>query len=129
MTTSNFFLPFRKNPNGPPRVSYIKETKIQHYMKHFEEIIKEKTPTLVAFAHAGKQDVVDVKSLTDELRKKYAGKANIVEFDNSFNNYINHDFRITAYPCYILFKEGQELMRESGKKTITELSELVERAL
>lgn len=98
-------------------------------MKHLEETIKEKTPTLVAFVHAGKQDAVEVKHLVDELRQKYAGKANIVRFDNSFNNRISEDFRITAYPCFILFKEGQELMRESGNKTVTELSELIDRAL
>lgn len=98
-------------------------------MKHLEETIQEKIPTLVAFVHAGKQDAVDVKYLVDELRAKYAGKANIVNFDNSFNNRISEKFRITSYPCYILFKDGQELMRESGNKTVTELSELVDRAL
>ncbi len=97
-------------------------------MKHLEEVIKENVPTLVAFVHAGKQDAVEVKYLVDELRKKYAGKANIVKFDNSFNNRISERFRITAYPCYILFKQGEELMREGGKKTVTELSELVDRA-
>lgn len=97
-------------------------------MKHLEEIIHESVPTLVAFVHAGKQDAVEVKYLVDELRQKYAGKANIVKFDNSFNNRISEKFHINAYPSYILFKEGQELMRESGNKTLTQLSELVERA-
>ena len=97
-------------------------------MKHLEEIIKEKIPTLVAFAHADKPEVEEVKQLVEQLRVKYDGKANIVHFDNPFNNRVSQDFRITAYPTYIIFKEGQELMRESGKKTITQLSELVERA-
>lgn len=98
-------------------------------MKTLQETIKEKTPTLVAFIHEGKEDEGEIKALTEELRKKYAGKANIVDFANPFNNRISQDFRITSYPCYILFKEGQELMRESGKKTVTQLSELIERGL
>ncbi len=96
-------------------------------MKHFEEIIKDTKPTLVAFAHEGKEESEEVKKLATELGEKYAGRANVVVYDNHFNNYVNREFRITAYPCYILFKEGRELMRESGKKTITQLSELVER--
>ena len=97
-------------------------------MKHLEEIINEKVPTLVAFAHADKAEAEEVKQMVEELRTKYAGKANIVHFDNPFNNRVSQDFRITAYPTYIVFKEGQELMSESGKKTINQLSELVERA-
>ncbi|MBD5219374.1 MAG: thioredoxin family protein [Bacteroidales bacterium] len=97
-------------------------------MKHLEEIINEKVPTLVAFAHADKAEAEEVKQMVEELRTKYAGKANIVHFDNPFNNRVSQDFRITAYPTYIVFKEGQELMRESGKKTINQLSELIERA-
>lgn len=99
-------------------------------MKHLEKTINESVPTLVAFVHAGKQDVVEVKYLVDELRQKYAGKANIVRFDNSFNNRISQHFKIHEYPCYILFKYGNELMRESGdKKTVNQLSEMIDRAL
>ncbi|MDE6269583.1 MAG: thioredoxin family protein [Muribaculaceae bacterium] len=98
-------------------------------MKHLEETIKEKVPTLVVFVHEGKEEAEDVKPAVEELRAKYNGKANIVYFPNHFNNRISEHYRITAYPCYILFKEGEELMRESGHKTVTELSELVERAL
>ncbi|MBD5202061.1 MAG: thioredoxin family protein [Barnesiella sp.] len=97
-------------------------------MKHLEEIIKSNVPTLVAFAHADKAEAEEVKHLVEELRVKYDGKANIVHFDNPFNNHVSEHFRITAYPTYILFKEGEELMRESGKKTVNQLSELVERA-
>lgn len=98
-------------------------------MKNLEEIIKEKVPTLVAFVHEGKEEAAEVKPIVEEVRAKYAGKAHVVYFPNHFNNRISEHYRITAYPCYILFKEGEELMRESGHKTVTELSELVDRAL
>lgn len=98
-------------------------------MKHLEEIIKSKEPTLVAFAHADKAEAEEVKQLVEELRTAFAGKANIVHFDNPFNNQVSRHFRITAYPTYILFKDGEELMRESGKKTLDQLSEFIARAL
>ncbi len=97
-------------------------------MKKFEEVIHESKPTLAAFMHAAEHDAVEVKYLTEELRKKYADKANIARVDTSFNRQMIEKFRLNTYPTWILFKEGQELMRESGNKTVTELSELVERA-
>lgn len=95
---------------------------------YFEEEIKESTPTLVVFLHAAGQDAVEVKYLSEELKKKYAGKANVQRVDSSFDHQIADKFRITEYPTWVLFKEGQELMRESGRKTVDELSSLVERA-
>lgn len=96
---------------------------------YFEQIIKESTPTLVVFLHAAGQDAVEVKYLAEELERKYAGKANIKRVDSSFNHHVADKYRITDYPTWVLFKQGEELMRESGKKTVNELSELIERAL
>lgn len=96
---------------------------------YFEETIKRSNPTLIAFIHAAGQDAVDVKYLTEELQAKYGDKVNIQRADVSYNHHIANKFRLSKYPTWVLFKEGEELMRESGKKTVTELSELVERAL
>ncbi|MDE6006230.1 MAG: thioredoxin family protein [Muribaculaceae bacterium] len=95
--------------------------------KTFEEVINETVPTLVVFQHAGHQDAVEVKYMFEELRKKYDGRANVMRVDASYNEPLWTRFQVHAFPTYILFKEGQELMRESGKKTIGELSQLVER--
>lgn len=97
-------------------------------MKTFEKVIKESTPTLVVFLHHGRQDAVEVKYLTDTLRKKYAGKANVVRADDPYGK-LKVEYKLDEYPTYILFKEGQELMRESGVKTEIELSELVDRGI
>ncbi|MDE6484740.1 MAG: thioredoxin family protein [Duncaniella sp.] len=98
-------------------------------MKNLEETIKEKMPTLVAFVHEGKEEASEVKPIVEEVSAKYEGKAHVIYFPNHFNNRVSEHFRITSYPCYILFKEGEELMRESGKKTANQLGELIDRAL
>lgn len=97
-------------------------------MKTFEEKIKESIPTLVVFIHHGSQNAVDVKYLTDSIKTKYEGKANVVLADDPYGK-LKVKYRLEEYPTYILFKEGQELMRESGVKTEEKLSELIDRAL
>lgn len=97
--------------------------------KTFVQVINETTPCLVVFQHAGRQDAVEVKYLFEELKKKYDGRANVMRVDASYNEPLWTRYQVHAFPTYILFKEGQELMRESGKKTLGQLSELVERAL
>lgn len=97
-------------------------------MKTFEQTIKESVPTLVVFLHHGHQDAVEVKYLTDSIKTKYSGKANVVRADDPYGQ-LKVKYRLEEYPTYILFKEGQELMRESGSKTEEQLSEMIERAL
>lgn len=97
-------------------------------MKNLEEKIAEKTPSLVAFVHAAEHDAVDVKNITEELSAIYGDKVNIIRVDSSYNRPVIRKYNLNAYPTWILFKEGQELMRESGEKTVNQLSQLIERA-
>lgn len=97
-------------------------------MKTFEKVIKESTPTLVVFIHHGAQNAVDVKYLTDEIKAEYAGKANVVRADDTYGK-LKETYRLEEYPTYILFKEGQELARRSGKTKESELSEMIMTAL
>lgn len=98
-------------------------------MKTFEDRLKESVPSLVVFQHVGSQNAVDVKYLIDYLRKEYDGRANIISFDASYNGQAKVRYKIQEYPTYILFKEGQELMRESGLKTQAQLEDMIKRAL
>ncbi len=98
-------------------------------MKSLTEKIRESVPTLVVFQHAGNQDAVEVKYLLQELRAKYGDRVSIVRVDASYNGEYKEHYKLEEYPTYILFKEGQELMRESGKKTLGELEDMLGRAL
>ncbi len=98
-------------------------------MKSFEVKIKEKIPTLVVFQHAGNQDAVEVKYLLEGLKSKYADRVNIARVDASYNGEYKVRYKLEEYPTYILYKEGQELMRESGRKTSAQLEEMITTAL
>ena len=97
-------------------------------MKTFKETIRESKPTLAVFMHPGNQDAVEIKYILEEVKKNFAGKANTARLDDTHGQ-IKVEYRLEEYPTYILFKEGQELMRESGRKTESELEEMIQRAL
>ena len=96
---------------------------------YFKETIKQSTPSLIVFISAGNQDAVEVKYLVHDLKAKYADRVNLQRVDVSFNHKIADEYRISKHPTWVLFKSGEELMRESGRKTLTELSALIDRAL
>lgn len=97
-------------------------------MKTFKEVIKESTPSLVVFIHAGQQNAVDIKYDIEEMRKKYGDRLNVLRVDSSYDQRVAREYNLSNFPTYVLIKEGEELMRESGKKTVGELSEMIERA-
>ena len=97
-------------------------------MKTLKETLRESKPTLVVIMHPGSQDAVDIKYLVDDIKKKYADKANTARVDDVHGQY-KVEYRLDEYPTFIVFKEGQELMRESGSKTAGELEEMIQRAL
>lgn len=98
-------------------------------MKKFQEIIKEEKPTLVVFQHVGAQDSVDTKYLLEDLRSKFDGQARIISVDASYDGNIKERYKLTEYPSWLLFKQGEELMRESGRKTAGDLESMLRRAL
>lgn len=97
-------------------------------MKKIEEVIKESTPTLLVLLHEGKQDSGEVTHLIDEIRNHYREAINILTLDTTRDGKMSERFHVKDYPTYILFKEGQELMRESGRKSIGDLDDMIKRA-
>lgn len=98
-------------------------------MKKFERIIREVVPTMVVFQHAGNQDAVEVKYLIADLKEKFGNRANIERVDSSYDGDLKMKYKLAEYPTWILFKEGQELMRESGRKTAGQLEDMLRRAI
>ncbi len=97
-------------------------------MKTFESRIAEGIPSLAVFIHAGEQDAVEIKYLAEGLRKEFGDRINIMRVDASYDHRLKKQYDIKAYPTWIVFKRGEELMRESRHKTLQELIDLVNRA-
>ncbi|MDE5572619.1 MAG: hypothetical protein K2H32_00025 [Muribaculaceae bacterium] len=98
-------------------------------MKPIEDKVKGTTPTLVLFQKSEGQEYAELKKLMDELTAKFGDKLHIIDYDCSHNGQPKEKYRFTEYPTWILFKEGLELQRESGHKTIAQLEDMVVRAM
>ncbi len=98
-------------------------------MKSLEAKIKGTVPTLVVFQHVNEPDAENVNSLLNELRAQYGERVNIESINASHNGNIKVSYKIKEYPTWILYKEGEELMRESGHKTVAHLTDMIQRAL
>ncbi len=96
-------------------------------MKTFESRIGEGIPSLAVFIHAASQNAVEIKYLAEGLRKHFGDRINIMRVDASFDHRLKKQYDIKAYPTWILFKKGEELMRETGHKTLEELIKMVNR--
>ena len=97
-------------------------------MKTFADRVNEGIPSLAVFMHAAAQDAAEIKRTAEALRKEYGDRINILRVDASYDHRLKRRFDIKAYPTWIVFKKGEELMRESGHKTVSDLSKMVERA-
>lgn len=97
-------------------------------MKTFADRVNEGIPSLVVFMHAGHQDATEIKRTAEELRAEYGERINLMRVDASYDGRLKRQYDIKAYPTWILFKKGEELMRETGHKSVAELSRMVERA-
>lgn len=97
-------------------------------MKTFQDRIGEGIPSLAVFMHAGEQDAAEIKRLAEGLRKEYGERINLMRVDASYDHRLKKQYDIKAYPTWILFKRGEELMRETGHKTLGDLTKMVERA-
>lgn len=98
-------------------------------MKKVAEKIRQDGATLVVFEHAAMQDAVDIKYLIEALKRQFGEKVDIVRVDASYNGEIKISYKLKEYPTWILYKKGEELMRESGKKNEAELAEMIQTAL
>lgn len=98
-------------------------------MKKFERIIRETVPTLVVFEKVGSQNASRTKHLLDDLRNSFADKAKIISVDASYDGDVKVKYNLQEFPTWVIFKEGQELMRDSGNKSQSDLEEMVKRAV
>lgn len=98
-------------------------------MKRFEETIKETIPTLVVFEHVGEKDDAEIKKIEEEVANEFEDKVRVLRVDASRDGNIKERYKLTGYPTFILFQEGLELMRESGRKSRGDIEDMVRRAL
>lgn len=95
----------------------------------FDQRIKEDVASLVVFEHADSEDSKKIEELVAGLRDKYGSRLNLLRVDGTHDQRLRDFYGIKKYPTWILFRKGEELARESGMKSESNLQEMVKTAM
>lgn len=92
---------------------------------NFEKCLASGKPVLLAFLHAGRQDVIEIKDIVKKLRDKYGDKAEFLMVDGSYNDHMAKKYKIDTYPSWVLFKGGEEVWNGGGIKKFQTIDESI----
>lgn len=91
------------------------------------EYLGESKPLLVEFYNPGKECCREMEQVITELRTRTGDKANILQIDGRKSPTLMSEYKVDTYPTYILFKDGAEAWRDSGRKPVQELENMIRR--
>lgn len=83
-------------------------------MNDFNDIIKERKPTLVDFYATWCGPCKMQAPILDKVKEKVGDTANIIKIDIDRNEQIAARYRVMSVPTIILFKDGEPVWRTVG---------------
>ena len=95
----------------------------------FESVINSSTPTLVDFSAEWCGPCKAMGPILQELAGNVKDKAKIIKIDVDKNQALSAKLNIMGVPTFILYKDGQQIWRESGMQSAKKLEQIIEQAL
>lgn len=83
-------------------------------------------PVLIEFFATWCTHCVAQGPAIEELRK-HCPEASIFQVDGDKNEAMTEEYKVRSYPTFILFKDGQQVWRDSGRKSYSELKDMMDR--
>lgn len=83
-------------------------------MSEFNDIIKEKKPTLVDFFATWCGPCKMQSPILEQVKQKVGDDANILKIDVDKNQELAQRYRVMSVPTLIMFKDGEAVWRANG---------------
>lgn len=95
-------------------------------MEKFEDLITSNIPILADFFAEWCGPCKAMKPILEELKKMKGDKVRIVKVDVDKHRELAAQYNIQSVPTLMIFKNGQQLWRQSGVVRANELSSILE---
>ncbi len=96
-------------------------------MTNLQEMLNGSRPTLVEFYATWCPHCQRMMPIVAQLQHEVGERANIIQFDGDQNESLVDQYKVRSYPTWILFKDGQEVGRNSGENPLSELKDMIDR--
>lgn len=98
--------------------------------KSFQELINSPgMPVLVDFYADWCGPCKTMSPIVEQVASQYSGKLKVIKVNVDNNQAAAQQFRVQGVPTFILFKQGQQVWRQSGAMPANVLAQAVQQAL
>lgn len=91
------------------------------------DILNGSQPVLFEFYAIWCAHCQKMMPVVEDLKELYDGRAHIIQIEGEAHENLMKEFKVKSFPTWILYKDGQEVWRDSGEKPASELEDMIDR--